>query len=144
MKKSGSIFILVLGCAGFILGLWGLISYTGKQEEYTQILLTSDESRRQCLAEFGQTATDVPPVAQEIRLPEDDTSSQAYDTYCQLQKEQSLPLHEYAGQNAVIWTYTLENCKTHRAELICSPEGLLLGAMCYDCTKPYYMYPLIT
>lgn len=142
MKTSK--LLLFSGCAGAVFGIWLLTAYVTQTEPFDQILLETEESRLLILDEYGQTAAEMPPVTQEIRLPEGGSSSQVYDTYCQLQTKQNLPLAEYAGQEAVIRTYTLAGCSTHKAELICSPDGLLLGAMLYDSTEPYYMYPLIT
>ena len=136
--------ILIAGCVGFAAGSWWLVSHINSVPDFSHIVLETEQLQRSCLAEHGQTAAEMPPVKQEIRLPEGGSSSQIYNTYCALQTKQNLPLSEYAGQDAVIWTYTLEGCSTHRAELICTPDGLLLGAMCYDSTQPYYMYPLIT
>ncbi len=141
MKSSR--IILIVGCIGFAAGSWWLLCHTPAKPEYARITLQNEQLQRDYLAQYGQTTAEEPPVKLEIRLPKGG-SSQIYNTYCQLQTTQQLPLSEYEGQNAVVWTYTLEGCSTHRAELICSPDGLLLGAMLYDSTEPYYMYPVIT
>ncbi len=136
--------ILLLGCTGVILGTGGLLIYTSRHSQPMQELILSDDAaRRSYLAECGQNAAEKPPIQREITLPEGGTS-RIYEAYSALQDTQHLPLSEHAGQDAVVWTYTLTTSETARAELICTPDGLLLGAILYDCTRFDRMYPLIT
>lgn len=135
--------ILILGCTGAAICTAGLLFYTAHHEPLQEVILTDDAARRSFLAEHGQDAAENPPVQSDVTLPADSTS-RIYEAYCTLQDTQRLPLSEYSGQDAVIWTYTLTQSPTCRAELICTPEGLLLGAVCYDCTRFDRMYPLIT
>lgn len=136
--------ILFLGCTGAILGTAGLLLYTARHHSPVQErILETDAQRRSFLSECGYIAAETPPVQSELTLPEDGTSG-VYEAYCALQDTQQLPLSEYAGQEAVRWTYTLSQGPSCRAELICSPEGLLLGAICYDCTRFDRMYPILT
>ncbi|MGN0592376.1 MAG: DUF4830 domain-containing protein [Ruminococcus sp.] len=136
--------ILLLGCTGVLIGTGGLLIYAAHHHQPMQELYLKDDSeRRSYLAQWGHTAAEEPPVQSEAILPEGGTSS-VYETYCALQEAQHLPLSQYAGQEAVIWTYTLTCSASARAELICTPDGLLLGAMCYDCTRFDRMYALIT
>lgn len=145
MKKSNkSKIILLLGCAGVILGAYGLFAYTSQTNLPREILLTSDEARRTFLREYGQPAAETPPDRTEITLPADGNSSKIYAEYCALQAEQQLPTEYYFGESAVVFTYHLSSSETARAELVCTPEGILVGAMCYDRARFEHMYPLIT
>ncbi|MBQ8724252.1 MAG: DUF4830 domain-containing protein [Oscillospiraceae bacterium] len=141
MNKSK--LLILSGAAGAVMGVFWLCSYINNNPPYEEFILTDDQSRRVFIAEYTSEPTKTPPIRQEITLPEDG-SSKVYETYGMLQDKQRLPLSDYSGQNAVLWTYTLSGCPTARAELICTPDGLLLGAMCYDCTRFDLMYPLIT
>ncbi|MBQ8515490.1 MAG: DUF4830 domain-containing protein [Ruminococcus sp.] len=136
--------ILFLGCTGAILGTAGLLLYTARTHSPVQeLILDSDAARRSFLSECGRNAAETPPVQSELTLPEGGTSD-IYEAYCALQDTQQLPLLDHAGQKAVRWTYTLSQDPSYRAELICTPEGLLLGAMYYDCTRFDRMYPILT
>lgn len=138
-----SFIILTMGVAGVFLGVVGLVRYIHMNPPAAEILLNSDEARRDFLSECGQIPKDEPPAQLEITLPASGDSS-VFGTYCTLQSEQQLPLSDHFGEEAVMWTYTLEASPTARAELICTPDGLLLGAMGYDCKSFHRMYPLIT
>lgn len=141
MNKSK--FILISGLSGVIIGTFWLCGYVSKNPSDAQIYLRNDADMRTFISQHTETPTESPPTRQEITLPEDG-SSKIYETYTLLQDKQHLPISDHAGQKAVLWTYTLSYCPDHRAELICTPEGLLLGAICYDCTRFDLMYPLIT
>ncbi|MBO5226547.1 MAG: DUF4830 domain-containing protein [Ruminococcus sp.] len=141
MNKSKT--ILIFGAAGVFFGSVLLCRCISLDPPAQSFILTTDILRRDFIAECSLSATELPPTYQEIILPEDG-SSEVYESYLLLQDKQRLPLSEYAGQKAVIWTYTLSDNPAYRAELICTPEGLLLGAMCYDCTRFDLMYPMIT
>lgn len=138
-----SFIILTMGVVGVMLGAAGLVRYIHTNPPAAEIVLNSDEARRKFLSEHGKTTKDEPPVELEITLPTGGDTS-VFGTYCDIQQEQSLPLAKHFGENAVMWTYTLNDSPTVRAELICTKDGLLVGAMSYDCTNFHRMYPIIT
>lgn len=137
-----SMIILTMGIAGVGLGIFGLVRYIDQNPQPAEILLSSDEARRALLAEYGCTTKETPPNQQDIILPTGGDTS-VFGDYCALQKEQNLPLSDHFGEEAVIWTYTLDNSPSLRAEIICTPDGLLLGLMRYDNKSFNYMYPII-
>ncbi len=141
MNKSK--LILTLGLSGIILGVYCLYTCCGKNEESREIILGCDEACRSFLSENGLNATEKPPESVEIVLPSDD-SSFIYGAYCTLQREQHLPVSDYFGKEATVYTYALDTSPTARAELVCSKDGLLLGAMYYDRTSFQSMYAVIT
>lgn len=138
-----SLIILTMGVVGVMLGTAGLVCYIHKNPPAAEIVLNSDEEMREFLSEYDKTAKDEPPVKLEITLPKECNTS-VFGTYCDIQKEQSLPLAEHFGEEVVMWTYTLNDLPTMRAELICTKDGLLVGAMRYDCINFHRMYPIIT
>jgi hypothetical protein len=137
-----SLIILTMGIAGVGLGIFGLVRYIDQNPQPAEILLVSDEARRDILAEYGCTTKEVPPEQQDIILPTGGDMS-VYGDYCALQQEQQLPLSDHFGEEAVMWTYTLEDSPYSRAEIICTPDGLLLGLMRYDNRSFHRMYPII-
>lgn len=138
-----SLIILTMGVVGVMLGSAGFVRYIHKNPPAAEIVLNSDEEMRRFLSEYGKTSKDEPPLRLEITLPTECGTS-VFGTYCDIQKEQSLPLSEHFGEEVVMWTYTLNDLPTMRAELICTKDGLLVGAMRYDCINFDHMYPIIT
>ncbi|MDD6268632.1 MAG: DUF4830 domain-containing protein [Oscillospiraceae bacterium] len=140
MKRS--LAILIAGTAGAIAGAAWLINFTAENPPSYEILLNGDAAMRQFLAEYGCEPNEEPPAQHEITLPASGDST-VFSAYCRLQEQQKLPLEEHFGQEAVKWTYSLDSSSGARAELICTPEGILLGAMRYDCRRFDLMYPVI-
>ncbi len=138
-----SLIILTMGIAGVGLGVFGLVRYIDRMPQTEEILLMSDDERRGFLSGYGCIAKEEPPVQQDIILPASGNSS-VFGDYCALQNDQKLPLSEHFGEKAVVWTYTLEGASAEHAEIICTPDGLLLGLMKYDSKNFYRMYPIIT
>lgn len=137
-----SLIIITMGISGVIIGIAGLVRYIKENPPALDILLNGDEARRHFLSECGRAANEEPPAQLEITLPASGGSS-VFRAYCDIQSKQRLPLSEHFSETAVVWTYTLECAPTARAELVCTPEGVLIGAMYYDCTSFENMYPLI-
>lgn len=140
MKKPKLIFALSL-CA-LILGGYVLYNTTHPVSPYAELCLENEESRLAFLKTCGLSISEMPPDTAEITLPSDD-SSLIYNQYCLLQKKQSLGLENHFGEAATVYTYTLTKPETARAELVCTEEGLLVGAMYYNRTSFQNMYPLI-
>ncbi len=140
MKKSKLILVLS-GCA-LILGGYVLYNTTHPVSLYSEINLSTEESRRDFLRTCGLSISEMPPDTAEITLPSDDNSI-IYAQYCQLQEKQSLGVKNHFGKPAFAYTYTLTDPETARAELVCTEEGVLIGAMYYDRTSFQNMYPLI-
>lgn len=138
-----SLIILTMGVAGVGIGMFGLVRYINQNPPLEEIFLVSDEERRDFLAGYGYMSKEVPPAQQDITLPASGDMS-VFGDYCNLQQEQKLPLSDHFGENAVVWTYTLEDSPSSRAEIICTPDGLLLGLMRYDSKSFHHMYPIIT
>lgn len=138
-----SLVILAMGIVGVISGAAGLFHYIRSNPPAAEIILSSDSEMRSFLSEYGHNPKNELPSQQEITLPASSDSS-VFGTYCALQSEQKLPLSQHFGENAIVWTYTVEGLPTTRAELICTKDGLLIGAMCYDRLNFHRMYPVIT
>lgn len=138
-----SLVILTMGIVGVISGAAGLFHYIRSNPPATEIILSSDSEMRSFLSECGHPPKNEPPLQQEITLPASSDSS-VFGTYCALQSEQNLPLSQHFGENAIVWTYAVDGLPTARAELICTKDGLLVGAMYYDRLNFHRMYPVIT
>lgn len=137
-----SLVILAMGIAGAVIGTAGLLSYASGADDFREFMLYSDSDRRSFIAECVMQPCEEPPAQMKVVLPAGGDSS-VFGEYCRLQEEQQLPLSEHFGEEAVVYTYNIpyeEN--TGRAELICTPEGLLIGAMYYSSREYYRMYPL--
>lgn len=65
--------------------------------------------------------------SQAVRIPQ--TMDGTYADYAALQTYQHLPLADYAGERAVLYTYALQDTAC-RAELL-TADGILIGAQCY-------------
>ena len=66
-------------------------------------------------------------ASQAVRIPQ--SMDGAYANYAALQTYQHLPLADYAGERAVLYTYALQD-SVCRAELL-TADGILIGAQCY-------------
>ncbi len=140
MKKPK--LILTLSLCALILGGYVLYNTARPVSPYAEIILDSEESRRAFLKTCKLSISEMPPDTAEITLPSDDNSI-IYARYCTLQEEQSLGVKNHFGKSATVYTYTIADPETARAELVCTEEGLLVGAMYYDRTSFQNMYPLI-
>lgn len=69
----------------------------------------------------------------EIIIPQE--FSGAYEEYAVIQDKQGLPLREYSGKNAIIYTYSVRNYspenKKMMAELIIS-DGVIIASLVYS------------
>lgn len=148
MKYKYRKTILCLGCIGLLAGAAWQYAHTSadapQKAALQQILLTSDDQRRNWLAHsgFSTDAADSPQCT-EVTLPE--TASEGiYGAFCALQQQQALPLSVHVGETACLWIYTSSSDPNRQAALLCGKaDGLLYGAMQYDCTCPAEMYPLV-
>lgn len=137
-----SLVILAMGIAGAVIGTAGLLCYASGADDFRELMLCSDSERRSYISECGKNPCEEPPAQMKITLPAGGDSA-VFGEYCALQTGQGLPLSEHFGEEAVVYTYSLPDDESAgRAELICTPEGLLLGAMYYSCREFYRMYPL--
>lgn len=138
-----SLIILAAGAAGVILGAAGLISYVRSCPVYSEIILKDDADKRSFLRQWGINVKNEPPEKLEITLPAGG-DSMIFGEYCRLQSSQHLPLSEHFGENADVWTFAADSSPAARIQLICTKDGLLIGAMRYDCTGFDRIYSVIT
>lgn len=138
-----SLIILAAGAAGVILGTAGLISYVRSHPEYSEIILRDDSDKRNFLQNCGILLKREPPEKLEITLPAGGDSV-IFGKYCILQSKQQLPISEHFGESAEVWTYAAESSPSARVQLICTKDGLLIGAMHYECNSFDRMYSVIS
>ncbi len=117
--KCWLVLIPVLICAVIIL--------TDKNEpEQTTISASTETERKNFLLSNGWEGKQID--SQKITVPE--VIDENYSLYYAMQKQQNLPLPDYLGKEAVIYTYQLENSGLY-AELLTS-DGILIGVQYYD------------
>lgn len=85
----------------------------------------TEEQRIAFLRSEGWEAA--PIGTQAVTIPQPDG---IYADYAALQAQQQLPLTEYIGQPAMLYTYALSGTDLV-AELL-TADGILIGAQCYD------------
>lgn len=85
----------------------------------------TEEERLAFLRSEGWEGTYI--ASQTVTVPAEDG---VFSAYAGLQRSRGLPLDEYVGREAVIYTYSLRHT-TLCAELL-TADGILIGAQCYD------------
>lgn len=138
-----SVFVLAAGGAGVILGTFLLISFAQSRPVYSEIILQSEKDKRNFLENCGVSLKNEPPDIAYITLPMS-SDTKVFGEYCILQSEQNLPLSEHFGEKAEVWTFAAESSACGMVQLICTENGLLVGAMHYDSTSFDRMYSVIT
>lgn len=117
--KCWLVLIPVIICAVIII--------TDKNEpEQLPISVATESERENYLLSIGWEAKQID--SQKVIIPE--TPDDTYQLYFSMQKQQNLPLSDYMGNDATIYTYQLKDADFY-AELLIS-EGVLVGVQFYD------------
>ncbi len=117
--KCWLVLIPVIICAVIII--------TDKNKtEQLPISMATESERENYLLSIGWEGKQID--SQKVIIPE--TPDDTYQLYFSMQKQQSLPLSDYMGNDATIYTYQLKNSDFY-AELLIS-EGVLVGVQFYD------------
>lgn len=134
--------VIAAGAAGAILGIAVLLNYVRSIPRYSEIILQSEQEKRDFLENCGISLKSEPPDVSYITLPLS-IDSGVFGEYCQLQSKQNLPLAEHFGEEAQVWTFAESSSLTAKVQLICTNDGLLLGLIGYDSTRYDLMYRVI-
>ncbi len=131
MGKRG---ILILGCAGFLLGGVWLIRWTERApaaKPTAEIAASSEADRLAFLQAEGFSDCRLLST-EEIQLPT--AADGAYADYAALQETQHLPLSAHFGESVTQYTYAQSSAAqdTLRVELLVDENQMLVGAMQYD------------
>jgi len=99
--------LLILGAvAAAIIGLI-LLFGGGGEAQTTSAPISSNDARVKFLTDFGWEVTTSPVESSQVRIP--DSSTEVFDRYNQLQKNQGYDLSTYAGKNAMRYVYKINN-----------------------------------
>ncbi len=113
----------VLVCAAAV-----CLSHAGsRRNRFQHIRAETEDARCSYLASKGLAAELVGSRA--VTVPSD--HSGAYADYAALQAQLQLPLAEYAGQRAVLYTYRITGSEPPLYAELLTAEGCLIGVQCY-------------
>ena len=102
-----------------------ILSHRSREPQAVKIPASTEADRAAYLLSQGYEGEQINSRA--VRIPQ--TTDGAYADYAALQIAQHLPLSDYAGERAVLYTYALVESEL-RAELL-TADGILIGAQCY-------------
>lgn len=119
MRKKHLKFLLLLPLIG------ALLLFREKPPEPLTVPAGTEEERLCFLRSEGWEGTLL--SEQPVIVPAEETVPAAY---AELQEVLGLPLEEFTGREAVIYTYSLRNTSIC-AELL-TVDGILVGVQCYD------------
>lgn len=100
-------------------------SRSGPKPQY--ISAATEEARLEWLASQGLEV--VPVSSQAITVPLDFSGN--YADYASLQEQLRLPLGDYAGQRAVMYTYCITESEPAMYVELLTAGGYLIGVQCY-------------
>lgn len=120
-KKHLKYFLLPLP----FLCIGALALFREKTPEPAAVSVGTEEERLVFLRSEGWEGTLL--SSQTVTVPAEDG---AFAAYAELQRSRGLPLDEYTGREAVVYTYSLRHTSLC-AELL-TADGILIGAQCYD------------
>ena len=103
LKKIALILgLIAAGIAALILAFGG-----GEAQTTSAGAVSSNDARVKFLQDFGWEVTTSPTESSQVRIPED--STEVFDRYNQLQKNQGYDLSNYAGKKVMRYVYQIKN-----------------------------------
>ena len=100
------VVIILAVAAAAILGL--ILLFGGSDAQATSATpISSNDARIKFLTDFGWDVTTSPVESGQVRIPEQTT--EVYDRYNDLQKNQGYDLTQYAGKNVMRYVYKVNN-----------------------------------
>ena len=97
---------LFLGAVAAIIAAL-ILFFSGNDTQATSAVITDNDSRVQFLEKFGWDVTPSPKESSQVRIPEKTT--EVFDRYNQLQKNQGYDLTRYAGKKVMRYVYQITN-----------------------------------
>ena len=99
--------LLILGAvAAALVGLILLLGGSGEAQA-TSAPVSGNDARVKFLTDFGWEVTTSPEQSGQVRIPA--TSTEVFDRYNALQKNQGYDLSNYAGKNVMRYVYRINN-----------------------------------
>ena len=102
MKKIA----LILGAIAAIIAAL-ILFFGGNDAQTTSAAVTGNDERVQFLKSFGWDVANSPVESTQVRIPEKTT--EVFDRYNQLQKNQGYDLSHYAGKKVMRYVYQIHN-----------------------------------
>ena len=102
MKKIA----LILGAIAAIIAAL-ILFFGGNDAQTTSAAVTGNDERVQFLKSFGWDVANSPVESTQVRIPEKTT--EVFDRYNQLQKNQGYDLSHYAGKKVMRYVYQINN-----------------------------------
>ena len=102
MKKIA----LILGAAAAVIAAL-ILFFGGGEAQTTSASVTDNDARVQFLKSFGWDVSNSPTESSQVRIPEKTT--EVFDRYNQLQKNQGYDLSLYAGKKVMRFVYQVNN-----------------------------------
>ena len=100
------VVIILAIAAAAILGL--ILLFGGSDAQTTSAMpISSNDARIKFLTDFGWEVASSPVESGQVRIPEQTT--EVYDRYNNLQKNQGYDLTQYAGKNVMRYVYKVNN-----------------------------------
>lgn len=127
MKKTKCLAGVLLAGAVILCGVWGF----SRHDKPTGIPAATETDREIYLFTQGWKG-EPDPDERTVIVP--DAADAVFAPYAALQAQQGLPVADFAGKTAQVYTYRLYQSELY-AELLCA-DGELIGAMCYDPAAP--------
>ena len=87
--------------------IWLLDSNGEATAETSAVMATTNDQRVKFLTDYGWNVTTSPAETSQVRIPEE--SSEAFDRYCLLQKNNGFDLNPYAGKKVMRYVYQINN-----------------------------------
>ena len=101
---------IMLGLAAVAALVLSLILILGKGEDSTQTAapaVSGNDARVKFLTDFGWDVTTSPVESGQVKIPEE--TSEVFDRYNTLQKEQGYDLSKFAGKKVMRYVYKVNN-----------------------------------
>ena len=102
MKKIA----LILGAIAAVIAAI-ILFFGGGDAQATSATVTDNDARVQFLKSFGWEVANSPVESSQVRIPEQTT--EVFDRYNQLQKNQGYDLSHYAGKKVMRYVYRINN-----------------------------------
>ena len=99
------IALILGGIAAAIIAV--ILFFGGNKAQTTSAPITDNNSRVKFLADLGWEAAATPTESGQVRIPSETT--EVFDRYNQLQKQQGYDLTRYAGKNVMRYVYKITN-----------------------------------
>jgi len=104
---SKKVIMAIVAVAALVLALILLFGGSGSPSETTSAAVSGNDARVKFLSDFGWEVAASPVESGQVRIPKETT--EVYERYNTLQKNQGYDLTAYAGKNVMRYVYKINN-----------------------------------